>query len=356
MLGGREFDPYPPPPAGVFLSPSAALAPDFDAAPLALSWAHAGAGDVAAWQGAARTKLAQLLTTDTARVPPKVLADETLAHTANLRRRRIYLRVGSGRDVPVNLLWRPSPGPHKKIMLCLTGTTVGAHCAWGEALNPGDPAKIANGLDFAVQAARRGYLAVVIEQLGFGERRERGFRPTSPVPGTDAAHHALLVGRTLLGLWVSDVMSVIDWLLHQADVDHGTRLYAMGHSAGGTTAMFSAACDTRIAGVIASGCVGSWRHNQAHRRDQEGQLAIPGILEWLEMADVLGLVAPRPLLVLSGKGDHIWPFDEASRVVAEAAHIYAAAGAQRLRAVAGEGGHRFYPQIAWPAFDALLAS
>lgn len=356
MVGGGEFNPYPPVPAGVVLSPSAALAPEFDAAPLVLGWKRAGAGNVDAWQGTARAKLAQLLATNIDRVVPRILSDEEMVPPPNLRRRRLYCSVGVNRDVPINLFWRPGSGPYK-VMLCLTGTTVGAHCAWGEALNPGDPPKIANGLDLALQAARRGYLAVVVEQLGFGERREQGFRPTSPVAGTDAAHHALLVGRTLLGLWVSDVMSVVDWLQDQVDIVSSEHIYAMGHSAGGTTALFTAAIDTRIAGVVASGCVGSWLRNQVRRRDQEGQLAIPGILNWLELSDVLGLVAPRLLLVLSGNRDHIWPFEEALQVVEEAAQVYEAAGAlQNIRAVRGEGGHRFYPKVSWSAFDALLTS
>ncbi len=306
-LTGGSYDPYPPPPDGVALSPSAALAADIRAARLTLGWARAGAGGVSAWQRTARSKLAELIGYDLERAPPRLRQAEELCHPAGLRRRRIYLAAGPGRDVPVNLFWPPGAesGP-LPAMLCLTGTNVGAHCAWGEALNPADPIKIARGLDFAVQAARRGFLAVVIEQLGFGERRERGFHPTAPIPGTDAAHHALLVGRTLLGLWVSDLSSVVDWLLAEAGLADAARLYAMGHSAGGTTALFGAALDTRIAGVIASGCVGSWRRNMARRRDQEGQLAIPGILDWLEMADVLGLVAPRPLVVVAGSNDHIW--------------------------------------------------
>ena len=62
------------------------------------------------------------------------------------------------------------------------------------------------------QAVARGYIAVCIEQLCFGERRELALTPRSADPCVDAFHHALLTGRTLLGERMSDVSAVIDWL------------------------------------------------------------------------------------------------------------------------------------------------
>ena len=48
-------------------------------------------------------------------------------------------------------------------------------------------------------------------------------------------------------------------------------------------------------------------------RDSVGSLAhcvdnyVPGILNWAEMHDVAGLIAPRPLFVESGEQDNIFP-------------------------------------------------
>jgi hypothetical protein len=48
-------------------------------------------------------------------------------------------------------------------------------------------------------------------------------------------------------------------------------------------------------------------------RDSIGSLAhcidnyVPGILNWAEMHDVAGLIAPRPLFVESGEKDDIFP-------------------------------------------------
>ena len=356
LLSTGRFDPYPSP-SGLSLSPSAALAPLFEAAPLALTFAKRGAG-ASAWQKAARAKLVELL--GHRRQPegqvPVTRFDEDHTHPAGVHRRRLYLSAWRGADIPVNLLWKGDLSSPMPTMICLTGTSVRANCAWGEPRTTIDPIKIARGLDMAVQAAQRGYLAVVVEQLAFGERTERHMTPVSPAAGVDTAHHALLVGRTHLGLWTSDLSAVIDWLLGSEIPVDPTRLHAMGHSAGGTTALFGAAVDTRIGAALASGCVGSWRRNLARRRDGSGQMAIPRILDWLEMSDVLGLVAPRPLLVVSGMKDHIWPFEEAARVVAEARPCYEAFGASgRLAAVSGRAGHLPYPDDAWAGFNRVLS-
>ena len=61
-------------------------------------------------------------------------------------------------------------------------------------------------------------------------------------------------------------------------------------------------------------------------RDSIGSLAhcidnyVPGILNWAEMHDIAGLIAPRPLFVESGEKDNIFPIaaSKASRVARRA--------------------------------------
>jgi hypothetical protein len=80
----------------------------------------------------------------------------------------------------------------------------------------------------------------------------------------------------------------------------------MGISGGGTTTLFSAALEPRIRAAMVSGYLNTVR-------DSIGSLAhcvdnyVPGILNWAEMYDVGGLIAPRPLFVESGEKDNIFP-------------------------------------------------
>ena len=351
-----DFDPFPEVPDGLCLSPSQTHFADYDKAPLRLSWFRAAISNPLDWQEATRAKLTELTGYRKEEIPPSVRFTEDVSIGGNLRGRRVYLKVGEKRDAPVTLVWGEAHATPLRVMLCLHGHNSGAHLSWGEVRMPADPLKIANGADYALQAARRGFLAVCIEQACFGERRERLIGKASPHPCFDAAHNALLLGRTLLGERVSDISAVIDWLIggDPGPAIDPARIYAMGNSTGGDASVFAAALDRRIAGVMAGGCVGRFRITTG-RREACPDIIIPGILNWLEYDDVLALCAPRPVVALSGRNDHIYPFSEVEETVARAREVYAALRAgEKLRALPADGGHRFYPEVAWPAFLALV--
>ena len=358
LLIKGEFHPHPAPPADVELSPSLAHARALDAAPLRLSWSRAGIADPHAWQAEARAKLGALAGYPLRRAAP--IARHRAEHPlpGGFKRRRFYLRLWNGADAPIDAVWREGDG-RRPVMICLQGTNSGSHLSWGEVRMPPDPAKIAGGGDFARQAAARGYLAICLEQSCFGERAERHIAPRSASATIDTANHAFLLGRSLLGERAADVSSLMDWLVGGAP-DLGlavdpARIFVMGNSAGGSVALHAASLDVRVAGVLASGCVGFVRDTIARRRDDSAQNVVPGLLNWLEMDDVVALVAPRPLLAISGVRDHIFPYAGAAAVVESARRVYRAIGADRnLAAVSAEGPHRFYPEVAWPAFERLV--
>ncbi len=357
LLLKGDFDPYPAPPPAARLSPFEEHRAAYEDVPLALSWRNAG-GDADDWQRRLRGKLGELSGYRRAAAVPTVLRRERApAPGPGLRRERVYLRAWPAADIPIDLVWRDDLAGPAPVMLCLQGTNAGAHLSWGEARMPPDPLKIAH-LDIARQAAAHGHVAVCIEQRAFGERRERALRPASADPCIDAALHSLLLGRTLLGDRAADVSAVIDWLevaSAELPAPKTANIRAIGHSSGGSVALYAAALDVRISALVASGCVGPLRETIAVRRDSSGQNVIPGQLLWYETEDVLGLVAPRPLLVVSGQNDHIFPYAGAAKAVAAAGVVYAAMDADRqLKALATPGGHRFDPAAVWPAFRALM--
>ena len=358
----RYKDPYAAPFNDLSLSPSRAhLAEIEDVLPV-LSWRNADIADPREWQFAARTKLAGLLGchSDQQAVLMHHHADFDLP--GGTLRRRIYLQIRPNVDIPVNLIWRPAAGPFP-VMLCLQGTLAGANRSWGEALAPADPVKIAGGADYALQAADRGYLAICIEQTCYGERQEREDPSDPSDPTLAAAIRALQLGRTLLGERVADVIRVIDWLLAAEASDtvlpgavDPTRLHILGNSLGGATAMLAAALDERISGIIAASCVSPFVKMMG-LNPPGPDYVIPGILKWLECADVIALSAPRPFVTVSGTADHIFPFRDVDPVANHAREVYAAFGVEYyVQALPAKGGHRFYPDVAWPAFEALTTT
>ena len=129
----------------------------------------------------------------------------------------------------------------------------------------------------------------------------------------------------------------------------------MGTSSGGTTGFFTMAADTRISAGLIGGCIGYYRNTIGKRGDSSGQNVIPDILNWFEMDDIIGLSAPRPLLLFSGINDHIWPYSETKKVADSAQAVYDAMNAtNNLRTKSATGGHSYHPDIAWPAFEELL--
>jgi dienelactone hydrolase len=161
--------------------------------------------------------------------------------------------------------------------------------------------------DFAIQAVDHGMAAVAIEPMAFGCRRDpvtkkKGLGEAACMPSAGAA---LLLGQTMIGWRVYDVMRTIDWIATRKELD-SQRVGCMGISGGGTCTTFSAALEPRIRVAMISGYLNTFRDSimsVAHCIDNY----VPGILEWAEMYDVAGLIAPRPVFVESGEKDKIFP-------------------------------------------------
>jgi len=203
--------------------------------------------------------------------------------------------------------------------------------------------------DFALQAVANGFAALAIEQLGFGYRRDRAARAGGAGSSScqPAAGAALMLGETLIGWRVYDAMRAMDYLLTRPEVD-GARVGCVGISGGGTTTLHAAAVDTRIALAFVSGYFNTFRDSLfsiSHCMDNY----LPGILKYAEMADIAGLIAPRPFFAESGARDGIFPVAGARRAFARLADIYRTFGAEdRAGLHVFRGVHEFNGARGWP--------
>ena len=183
--------------------------------------------------------------------------------------------------------------------------------------------------DFAIQVAEAGVAAVAIEPMAFGCRRDpRNARQGLSQKGCEpAAGGALLLGETMIGWRVWDVIRTLDYIATRPDLD-AARVGCMGISGGGTATLFAAALEPRIRAAMVSGYLNTFR-------DSIGSIGhcidnyVPGILNWAEMHDIAGLIAPRPLFVESGEKDSIFPIAsslESFKYVREIYDVFHAAG------------------------------
>lgn len=306
-------------------------------------------GDVAAWQRKLRARLVELLGYGRFAGPRGPMNARSLWRREHPLGsiEKIVFTADEGADVPAYVCLPKKAGPPYTFFICLQGHTTGMHNSIG--MNYGETELIAveGDRDFALGCMARGIAALCIEQRSFGERRETLQPQSLDYLCHQAAMNALLLGTTLLAERIFDVDRTIDYLAARGDVDMA-RLGVMGESGGGATALFAASLLPRVRAAMAACCFSTFRDSiQAMFHCVCNY--VPGILHVAEMGDIAGLVAPRPLVIVSGRDDGIFPLVPAQAEFARVREIYGKAGAPgKCHHVVGEGGHRFYAGDAWP--------
>jgi hypothetical protein len=305
-------------------------------------------GDVVAWQRRLRRRVRECLGLQ----PAERVALNVRQLWKQERRlgtiEKILFTAEPAVDVPAYLCLPRNVEPPYPVMICVQGHSTGMHLSIGvRADDETRPMRVSGDRDFGLGCLRRGVAALCIEQRSFGERGERHLDQVSPHMCHDAAMHALMLGRTLLGERVWDIDRGIDYLAARGDMDL-KRLGVMGNSGGGTASVFAAAVLPRVRFAMPSSYFCTFRDSIMsiyHCADNY----LPGLLRYAEMADVLGLFAPRPVVLVNGQKDSIFPIAGTRRAFRDLRRIYRACGAaDRCHLVVGRGGHRFYARQAWP--------
>jgi hypothetical protein len=128
-----------------------------------------------------------------------------------------------------------------------------------------------------------------------------------------------------------------------------------GISGGGTVTFFAAALDQRIKASLASCSLNTFRDSIfsiSHCIDNY----VPGILNWAEMYDVAGLIAPRAFFAESGERDPIFPVASARAAFERVQRVYAALGApQYAEHDVFDGAHQFSGKKGLPFLAKHLA-
>lgn len=264
---------------------------------------------------------------------------------------RFSFESEKGVFVPAHLLLPKKREGRLPLVICLQGHSTGMHVSLARAPYPSKaPIKVEGDRDFCIQAVKRGYATIAMEQRGFGEM--------NACDGGNSCHElyfqAALMGRTLIGERLRDIIALIDAVEAGFDCIDMERIGIMGNSGGGTSSYFAACVDERIKVSMPSSsfCTftaawGSIRHCCC--------AYVPGILEYMEMPDMAMMIAPRHLVAVNGIYDNLQPFSAAKSAFETVKEIYKAAGAEdNCDLVVGPEGHRFYANEAWGVFDKHL--
>jgi len=213
-----------------------------------------------------------------------------------------------------------------------------------------------------IELAQKGYACFAFDQLGFGRRIMEG-----------AEFYGRYPRWSKLGKMVRDVRGAVDFLrggegragfqlkrdfqaqLPQLD---GERMFCLGYSLGGMVALYAAALDERIAGA-ASFCGFTPMRTDTDDKPTGG---LRRLWEWYglqprlglfngreselpcDFEDVIGLIAPRPCLIVSPLHDRDADADDVGACVERARPAWRSASAGRaLTHLAPDDYSRFQP-------------
>jgi dienelactone hydrolase len=208
----------------------------------------------------------------------------------------------------------------------------------------------------AVQLVRQGYVAIVPDWRGFGERADaEQWVPASWQACEKSCDIIYLTmgyfGFHMLGLEVWDGRKTLDYLLSRDDVDP-KRIGCIGCSFGGTMTTYLSALDTRIKTAVICCYISTLDDAMGYRTGPNycGVMYSPGLAKYGDISDVATLIAPRPLQVQIGERDVCFIKEDAELAASRTQRAYEVIGKpDRFHIDLFPGGHEIDvpAAIAW---------
>lgn len=265
-----------------------------------------------------------------------VVLDEV--ETETYRRQKIAFCSELGVTIPAYLLTPNDlePGERRPAVLCLHGHGRGKDDVAGIAATPKERQQGIRALnyDYGHRLAEAGYVVLAPDARGFGELAAGGMTCQWAMTA------GLLLGKVLVGLRVWDAMRAIDYLQTLPGVDPA-RIGCVGLSWGGTHTMYTAALDERVRVAVISGAFGSFKDSLIDGPECPCQY-VPNLLRHADLADIVSLIAPRPLLIENGADDPHYTLAIVRTEYAKVERLYGVlAAGDRVGLDVFPGNHRF---------------
>lgn len=200
---------------------------------------------------------------------------------------------------------------------------------------------------FCQGLARMGYVVLIFDPIGQGERLQYGHVEKDHRPGVGVGEHLLagnqqfLVGE-FFGTWRAwDGIRALDYLLSRPEVDP-KHVGITGNSGGGTMTTWLAALDPRWTMAAPSCFVSTFPRNLENELPQDTEQCPPRALQYgLDHSDFLACMAPKPIAILAKEKDY---FDVrgSEEAFTRLKHLYKLLGAEgNVKLHIGPTGHGY---------------
>ena len=177
---------------------------------------------------------------------------------------------------------------------------------------------------------KRGFVVLGIDAYGFGERNGQGPGGSSEKGSAGeltASKFNLWVGRTLWGMIVRDDLIALDYLISRPEVDP-ERVGVTGISMGATRTWWLMAVDERLKAGVADACLTRYQDLILSEGLKYHGIYyfVPGMLKHFDTEAIVGLIAPRPILFLTGDQDQGSPVTGIRKIGDKARAVYGVYG------------------------------
>jgi len=170
----------------------------------------------------------------------------------------------------------------------------------------------------ALELVRAGHTVLSVDVRGAGETDPRVRSALPPLTHYDASQFrfdscavgAATLGTTMLAMRAGDVIRAIDYLAGHKDLS-GRGIVLVGEGLGGVWVLTAAAFDDRVRGIVCVKTVPSYKliagSQYYNARDY---FWINGALKDFDLPDLVGLIAPRPTLLVDPVDAMLEPLEE----------------------------------------------
>lgn len=318
---------------------------------------RASAGDPGQWQAAGLQLMQQLVLPDLPEpdFAPNLLAEEDRGdHIA----RQLRLTLTQGMEAEALLLLPKGDGPFPA---ALALHDHGSEFRIGKEkcippLNGPHPVaegwlqRFFGGQSPGLALVRHGFAVLSVDALGWGGRQGNGYEAQQAL-----AANLMAIGLTPAGLMAWEDKRAAAFLASLPQVD-ARRIGAVGFSLGGFRAWQVAALSPHVAAAVSISWMASLPGLLVPGNNQlRGQSAFwmthPLLFRHLDLPDIAGLAAPKPLWAEVGQGDPLFPAPAVTEAFAKLAEIWQARGAEAsLSLHRPSGAHSFLPDRQAEAF------